>query len=246
MKNIKRTLILLFIGISLLGYAQQFQLTDSDGVPYSEGQTISAIITELDLDEMDEFAAEVLVKNLTDTDLEVRTSRTNLVLVEDMYAYVCFGECGLPDKTEMDWSISANKSLAYSLHLHPNGKLGFCRFQIAFWSAEDQSDKQTLFLEIEMRNIGVKEQNNAAVSLSAYPNPAPANSAVNVSYTLADNNNNHRLVIRNIMGAVVMSMPLSTHENTIVFDASDLKSGVYFYTLESNNQVAVAKKLIIK
>jgi hypothetical protein len=96
-----------------------------------------------------------------------------------------------------------------------------------------------------MRRIGVKEQ-PSPVSLSAYPNPAPANSTINVSYTLADNSNNHRLVIRNIMGAVVMNMPLAPENNTISINTAELKSGVYFYTLESNNQISVAKKLIVK
>jgi hypothetical protein len=249
MKNIKKTLFLLFVGLSLFSYAQQFQLTNHDGVPYTDGQTISTTITEDDLDEFDEFITEILVKNLTDKELDVATHRSNLDLIEGMLAYVCYGVCGPPDGYEMNGTIDGNSSMSYSLHLNPNGKFGLCKFQIDFMTPAlipGEFEKMTLYIDIRVSSIGVKEPNTTSVSLSAYPNPAQANSTVIVSYSLADKNNNHRFVIRNIMGALVMCKLLNPYENSIAFDAAELKSGVYFYTIETNNQVTVAKKLIIK
>jgi hypothetical protein len=244
MKNVKRTFILLFVGFSLFSYAQQqFQLTNVDGVPYSDGQTIFTRITEDNIED-GEFLTDIFVVNLTDEELEVRTYRTNIALAEGMNAYVCFGICDSPEGTTfgMDYPISERDTMAYTLHLRPNGNFGYCKFQIDFTVP---GESMTLYVEVDLVHVGVKEQ-NAPASLNAYPNPAPANSTINVSYTLTDNSNNHRLVIRNIMGAVVMSMPLNVHENKITFEATELKSGVYFYTLESNNQISVAKKLIVK
>jgi len=97
-----------------------------------------------------------------------------------------------------------------------------------------------------MQPLGIKGQKPDNVSLSAFPNPAPANSKVNVSYTLADKNDNNCLVIRNIMGAMVMSMPLNSYENNMAIDISNLKSGVYFYAIENKNHISIAKKLIVK
>jgi hypothetical protein len=245
MKIFKKTLILLFFSLSFLGYAQQFQLTNSEGIPYTDGETISFTITENDLED-GEFITEILVENLTDTEFEVRTYRTNLVLVEGMIAYVCFGVCDDPEQGSafgMNYPVSEYSRVSYAFHLRTKGKFGFCKFQLDF-GIPDES--MTLFLEINMTPVGVKEQNNGAAALSAYPNPAPANSTIHVSYSLEDKNGSHRLLIRNIMGAKILSMPLNPYDNTIAFDAAELKSGVYFYTIETNNHVAAAKKLIVK
>jgi hypothetical protein len=243
MKSIQKILTLLFLGLSLLSYAQQFQLTNSDGVPYLDGQTIATTITEDHLDDIGEFVTHIFVKNLTDDELDVRTLRTNLELAEGMSAYVCYGVCAPDTLFALECTISENSSESYDLHLRVNELLGFCKFQLEFMVP---GEMVTLFVEIRVNPIGIKEPHTTSASLSAYPNPAPANSTINVSYTLADKGNHHCLVIRNIMGAAVLSMPLNPYNNTISFDAAELKSGVYFYTIESNNQISVAKKLIVK
>jgi hypothetical protein len=108
-----------------------------------------------------------------------------------------------------------------------------------------EGETVTLHAIIDMCGVGIKEQSNATASLSAFPNPAPANSKINVSYTLADRNGN-RLVVRNILGAVVINIPLNPYENKVSIDASNLKSGVYFYAIENKNQISIARKLIVK
>jgi len=245
MKNIKRILVLLFVGLSIVSYAQQFQLVNKEGISYTDGEKISLSITENDLDVLGDFITEIFVKNLTDMELDVRTSRTNLNLVEGMNAYVCFGICDDPEGTmlAMNCLISENDSASYALHLRPNEKLGLCEFQIDFMVP---GESMTLFVEINVTPLSIKESGNATVSLAAYPNPASASSTIHVSYTLANKNNTHHLKIRNIMGATVINLPLNPYENSITFDAAALKPGVYFYTIDNNNQTIAAKKLIVK
>jgi len=241
----RRVFTLLFMSLSLLGYAQQFQLSNLKGEPYSDGETISITITEDDLNFMEEFFIEIKVENLTDTELNVKTLRTNTVLVDGMSAYVCFGNCFAPDVLAINCNILSNSEI-YSLHLTPNGKFGLSTFKLEFWSKENASDKVTLFVNIDMQPLGIKEQTHQKVSLFAYPNPAPANSTIKISYTLATQNDNHHLKIRNILGTVVMDLPLNPFENSVAIDISNLVSGVYFYSMESNQQVSIAKKLIVK
>ena len=245
MKSKKRFLILFFVGLFFIGYAQQFQLTNSDGIPYSDGQTISATITENDLNSVNEFVTKILVENLLDTELNMRTYRTNMPLIEGMNAYVCFGSCDDIDGTMfgMDWMISEGEKESYDLHLRPNDKFGLCKFKIDFMTPEQS---MTLFINIDMQPLGVKEQNSEKVSLSAYPNPVKAGSNVNVSYTLATQSNNNKLVIRNILGAEVMSMQLDPYETSVSINTSSLVQGVYFYAIENKNQISIAKKLIVK
>lgn len=239
----KKLLVLIFIiGISFISYAQKFQLTDPEGNPYTDGYTLRATITEDDLNEStQEFVTEIVVENLTATQLDVHTLRTNLILVDGMSAYVCFGMCVNSDVYSVDYTIDRG-SETYSLHLMPQGNFGLCKFQIDF-IAEEQ--KMTLFIEIDMQSLGIKEA-NSAVLLSAYPNPVAANTSFNVSYTLADKSYNNRLVVRNILGVEVLTLPLNPYDNSISVNASTLVPGIYFYTIENKNRISIAKKLIVK
>ena len=241
----KKFLTLLLISITFFSYAQQFQLTDPRGTDiYSDGQTISATITAADLNDFGEYVVSVMIQNLSDIELDLKTLRENMALPTGIFAYVCFGICD--DSGEvlaMDWPIEGGDQASFDLHLKPNNHTGFCKFKIDFVAPEQ---KMTLYISIEVAHVGVQEQNNAKVSLSAFPNPAPVNSKVNVNYTLADKNSNNRLIIRNIVGAEVISMPLNSNENKISIEISSLVPGIYFYAIENKNQISIAKKLIVK
>jgi len=244
----KKIFILLFLSISLLGYAQKFQLTDSRENPYTNGDVIAVTITEEDLF-FGEYVVHIIVKNLTDIELPMKTLRTNVALVNGTNAYVCtFGNCFSSDLLAIDGTIMGEYE-SYDLHVLPDASysyFGLSKFKLEFWSEKDESDKMTLFVEIDMQPLGIKGQNPVSVSLSASPNPAPAHSTINVSYTLTDKNDNNRLVIRNIMGAMVMNIPLDPYENSIFIDAQHLKAGAYFYAIENKNHISIAKKLIVK
>jgi len=229
-----------------MGYAQNFFVTNNEGTPYMDGATITATITEDDLS-FGEYITTVFLINPTENDIVMNTLRTNIALPEGIRAYVCcLGFCYDDDKFAIEGTIEANKHDDYALHILPKGNFGLCKFKLEFWTEENQTDKFTLYVEIDLINVGVHENSPATVSLSAFPNPAFAHSKINISYTLADRNEGQRLVIRNIAGAAVMSVPLNTCENNLSIDASSLKSGVYFYAIENNNHISIAKKLIIK
>ena len=252
MKNLKTILILSFLGLSfLIGYAQAFYLTDRKGELHSDGKTLEASFTAEDLDENGDFIfEEIRVNTTSDVEFYVQSFRENLKLVEGMNAYVCFYNCDdtLGTSYDMVCPIGGDEKIAYyTIHLRPHDKFGLSQFKIEFWSEEDSSDMQTLFVNLNMKDPnGIKEQSAASATLTAYPNPATANTAVNVSYTLAQKSNANDLVIKNIMGMEVMRLPLNPNDNHLLIDVSSLTSGIYFYAIESKNQIQVVKKLIIR
>jgi len=236
---------LLIIGIAFTSYAQTFQLTDSKGNPYTDGETIAVTITEEDLNPYDySYSIDIHIENLLDFDWNMKTSRTNISLIDGMKAYVCFGLFCFPDDMfDIDFVFEEGNDASYELHLMPNDYFGLCKFKIEFM-AEDQS--VTLYVNIDVQPLGVKEQNQPKISLEAFPNPAPANSAIQVSYVLTHKNSVNRLVIRNIFGTSVLNIPLNPHTDRVSVDISHLVSGIYFYAIENKNQISIAKKLIIK
>ena len=240
----KKLIILIFSFLYFFNYAQNYQLTNPDGVPYTDGQTISVAITKADLNALGVYGIDVVVQNLTAMELPVRTLRENIALPDGMIAYVCFGDC---DPTEgaqlaMNWDIKGAEETFY-LDLKPNGITGLCQFKVDFMTPEQN---MTLYFDIDVQSVGVQERNDAKVSLSAFPNPAPVNSKVSVNYTLADKSSSHRLVIKNIVGAEVFSMPLNPNDNKTSIETSSLLPGIYFYAIENKNQISIAKKLIVK
>ena len=251
MKNIKKLLFVLFVGVSFLGYAQNFQLTNNEGTPYTDGQIISIAINENDLaGSFQEFVLNINVENLTDDVLSVRTIRENVKLDAGVFAYVCFGDCDeTGEQFMMMWDIESGENEKYSIHLSPNGHFGLSQFKIDFMNAETPEipgQFMTLYVNIDMQPLSVKEQNKDKVSLNAYPNPVASGSKVNISYTLPDKNISNKLIIRNILGSEVLSFPLNPNEKNIAIDTSPLVQGVYFYTIENNNHIYMAKKLIVK
>jgi len=240
----KKVLTILFIiCITLTCYAQKFQLTNLEGNLYTDGETIAVSITEEDLNTFDEYFTEFIVKNLTGEELNIRTIRTNIEIVDGMQAYVCAGIACYPDDAfEIDLILEPESSENYALHLAPKGNFGMCKFKLDFMLAEE---KITIFINIDVQQLGVAEL-NSTISLTAFPNPVPANSTVNISFTLADKNDINRLVIRNIVGSEVMNIPLNPYQESTSIDISPLVGGIYFYAIETQNQIVIAKKLIVK
>jgi hypothetical protein len=241
----KKIFVLLFISMSLIGYAQKFQLTDLEGNSYTNGQTIVLGITENDLNPIGEFIADFKVKNITDNRLRMQTTRTDIVLIEGMIVSLCVGDLCYPsDVYSVDpYTIEAGKSENVAFHLTPNNKFGLCQFKLDF---ETEGEMITLYLNIDMQHLGIKENNNSTFTLSAFPNPASEDSRINISYSITDLNGKQNLVIRNVLGTAVMTMSLNPYENSTYIYPSTLKSGIYFYSIENKKQISIAKKLIVK
>jgi hypothetical protein len=79
-----------------------------------------------------------------------------------------------------------------------------------------------------------------------YPNPF--NPSTTIMFTLS-NTGQTTLTIHNLPGQVVASLVnrnLSAGTHKLTFDASNLKSGVYFYQLKSNNYSHIKKMILIR
>lgn len=243
----KKLLTLLFISLCFWGYAQRdFIIADPANTSnqFTDGETLQYTYTFEEIDAM--WGEAKIVFNIIDTSqtpLRIQTLRTDVDIVEGVNPYVCFGSCFDSTVMAIDWNIPAGGGDNYEFHFDPNGKPGKNIFKFEFWTKENQSDLFTLNVEVTIESVGVKER-NAGVTLSAYPNPASTHANITVSYAV--DNNDNRLVVRNMLGATLMSMPLNPYENTISINAANLTAGIYFYAIENKNQIVAAKKLIIK
>lgn len=74
----------------------------------------------------------------------------------------------------------------------------------------------------------------------AYPNPATHGASLNIPVNT--NSNNSRIIIRNILGQTIMSIDNIPQGNGVYeINTRELQAGIYFYTLESGNNVTTKK-----
>jgi subtilisin family serine protease len=91
--------------------------------------------------------------------------------------------------------------------------------------------------------IGIDEANFSG-SFSIYPNPFSDNATVN--YDLSSLKfSNAELHITDMIGKQLKSIPLSGKKNSVTVSRSDLKSGVYFYSLIIDGKTVKTDKLVI-
>jgi hypothetical protein len=95
----------------------------------------------------------------------------------------------------------------------------------------------------------VKDTKTAPTSFSLHQNyPNPFNPSTSITFNL-DRSGFASLTVYNILGqkvATLISGNLSAGVHEVNFNASNLSSGVYMYKLESGNNVAVKKMMLLK
>ena len=96
-------------------------------------------------------------------------------------------------------------------------------------------------------NISSKDHQNLKFSLyQNYPNPF--NPLTEINYTVAENSF-VSLRIYDVLGNIVSDLVNEVKEAgdySVSFDASELSSGIYFYTLRANNYTSTRKMLLTK
>jgi hypothetical protein len=100
---------------------------------------------------------------------------------------------------------------------------------------------------IKIDNIDVKgSMNNGFKLYQNYPNPF--NPITLIKYSLATRSNTE-LIIYNITGQKIASLVNGMKfagEHSVIFNASDFSSGIYFYTLKEGNFLQTKKMILLK
>ncbi|WP_291727785.1 T9SS type A sorting domain-containing protein [Bernardetia sp.] len=78
----------------------------------------------------------------------------------------------------------------------------------------------------------------------AYPNPAAH--FVQFDYRMLDRNSEGKITVYNLLGSVVGEYRLDNYDNRKQISVSNLKAGIYFYTISVNNQSLITKKFVVK
>lgn len=141
-----------------------------------------------------------------------------------------------PDTIE----IGANDTLKNTFYTHfwANGNEGDYTIRYIFFEADNESNEN--YIDITYRakkTIGIK--NEATASVKVYPNPV--SDILSVEYTATEDG---KFALFDITGKKITENILKSTSKLHQIDFSNLNSGVYFYTIVSNNKTIATKKLI--
>ena len=75
--------------------------------------------------------------------------------------------------------------------------------------------------------------------------PNPANDHVRINYHVAEQDVHAELIIRNVMGAIMMRIPVQPASTAVDVDCSSFTNGLYFCTLSTSGGGTKTLKLII-
>jgi hypothetical protein len=183
------------------------------------------------------------VTNSLANPIKVRVRRTVQTVVPGTQNYFCWSACHSPSVSEdpdyVEIAAGATASDFYADYL-PQGQSGQSVIFYTFFNHDMPADSVRLKVVFDVAPTGIVSidlKNNFAL----YPNPA--NDFIRVKYNF---DNQADLIIYDITGKLVKRESLIEGQTDYTFSIADLKSGVYFYSVNNGKDIVSMKKLIKK
>lgn len=225
--------------VAFLGYSQSLTLSNQNG-PVANNSYISVLGLPTD----DEIIAEMDINNITSDSIPVMLKKVELSMMPGTASLFCWGLCFSPtvfvSPNPLTIFAHSTDSLNFSGHYLPQGVPGMSVIRYVFYDERNPSDSVCFNVNFHAYPLGVQDPSKTAL-LSAYPNPASGN--VTITYTATQAGS---IVIRNLLGEIVTEIGVDGASGKVVFDAGELNSGIYFYSLVTGGDAVATKKLIVR
>lgn len=207
-------------------------------------------------------ASETLLSlvNKTSNSINFQVNRTilNGAMTDDSCAslYFCTGSLCYPPSSSITWTpnnagstIKGNETLpdAAGISAHYTVCSDHCRDLYVLYRVYkvDAGSKDTAYVTIKYTCAsGIEEEVAASASISeAYPNPASSDFSVNYHMNSPAKS---EITITDILGKKVKEVKLTEKEGTVTINTSQLREGIYFYSLIVNNHVTATRKIVVR
>ena len=185
------------------------------------------------------------VKNTGSSAINVKCIRENIDIVPGTTNSFCWGLCYPPTTDTSAIAVSIDAGGIYdefSGDYYPNGNEGASTIKYTYYEEQNPDNKISVVV-IYSTTVGVDDPSNYELS-AAYPNPA--NSFVKFDYNFNEMPANSKVMIYDLLGSKVKEIGINNSFGSLKINTSDLKDGIYFYSLVVNNEATKTQKLIIK
>jgi hypothetical protein len=191
-----------------------------------------------------EMVAEWPVANLTNASISIKCLREELNLVPGTQNYFCWGVCygETTNVSVLAQTIAAGDTNdTFYAHYKPLGNVGQSDINYCFFNTADPNDRACHTVHYCFECI-VDIEDVHSSELNEFFGENPLIGLGNYSYNLAGNEGLFQ--IRTQDGKLVKSVNLNGSFGTILLNSSDFTSGIYFVTIESNNNSSTTKLVI--
>lgn len=240
MKNIIKLSILLLLFSAVSIHAQTFSFV----------RTSPAIVDTSFTDSLGgEIVSYAYLNNLTNQNINVFLTRTVNNIPSGWESAFCFSVCLPPFIDTMRVTDIQPGSHEVSVHFYPyiNPGTGYVTIKAALLSPP--YDTVTVTFGGRYNPIGIKQLSEVVEGFKLnqnYPNPFNPNTKIGFAIPKAGYVD---LRVYDILGRevkVLLSQQLSTGEYEVEFDAKNFASGMYYYRLQTEDNVSVKKMTLVK
>jgi hypothetical protein len=197
--------------------------------------------------------------NKTSASINFLVNRTilNGPIVDDTCAalFFCTGALCYPPSSDITWAASSESTIgpnetlkdASGITAHYDVCLDHCRDLYVIYRVykTDLGSKDTAYVTIKYTcSNGIPEEAAASAFISdAYPNPVSTGFSVNYHMNAFAKS---EITITDVLGKKVKEVKLTEKEGTVTINTTQLREGIYFYSLIVNNQVTATRKIVIR
>lgn len=241
-----KRLILIMLAATLVlpaSFAQSFTLSDDHG-PITNGSTI---LVWGDLTNF--MVSHIKVTNGSASAKNVKVVRTENSVITGSINYFCWDQCYDPSTDTSIGHVAiaagATNSINFQGDYSAMGNPGTTNVTYTFFDASNPGDKVSFNVNYYGSPASIGENGLTGLNIGkAYPNPA--SSSFSFDYSVPRSAQDVRIVIRDILGNVVQDVALSAGNGTVTLSASEMKEGIYFYSIVEGNRTLSTRKLVIK
>ena len=203
-----------------------------------------------------EMIFEFDVTNISAAEQTVFIVRTINILPESWSSSICFDSClpGWVDSatTSSEYGSSPlqpNETRVVALHIFPLTNVGTGYAQMQAGTLRNPDIRTTVDLTAIVNPVSVENENTIVADYylaQNYPNPFNPSTKINFGLKKAGN---VKITVYNILGnkiATLFDGYKSAGKHTVIFDASNISSGVYLYKIVSNEFVGTRKMILEK
>ncbi len=188
------------------------------------------------------------IANLSQTDMNVKCVRLNIETIpgsENSFRWGWTGE-STSDSSDMAMMIRANGSSDdFEGHYIPHGNSGITKVKYVFYDEKNPADKTSVQVHYNAHTApGIDEKTQDYSFSNAYPNPA--NTFVSFTFDFQGTNTQSSLMIYDLLGSPVKTYNLTAKAGELKIDTSELKDGIYFYSLVMDHKTVETHKLFVK
>ncbi len=236
-----KLILLIFAIFTVISVNAQYTLTDDNGNPISNGETVTTtyeLTSDLPLGPEGEFDCHVHSTNMNNFLFEIVSTDQ----CSDAENWFCtnLGLCYTPETTELEVELFSDSTREMQLHYRPNG----CTDEVTINYRITEIGNSNNTISFSVKYVIVTGINNEIIDDSkiiAFPNPA--NQFTQIKY---DVNVKANVYLYNNIGKIVKVYPIDNSNETININTSELKAGIYFYQVVTDSKlVSTSKKLIV-